>query len=47
MARISAGDPMQLTITPGAAPGADIPLRIVVRNAGFQPHSAMPASMFV
>ena len=34
---LSAGDPMQLTITPGAAPGADIPLRIVVRNAGFQP----------
>ena len=34
---LSASDPMQLTVTPGAAPGADIPLRIVVRNAGFQP----------
>ncbi len=35
--RCPAGDPMQLTVTPGAAPGADIPLRIVVRNASFLP----------
>jgi len=34
---LPAGDPMQLVVAPGAAPGDTLPLRVVVRDARFEP----------
>jgi hypothetical protein len=34
---LPAGDPIQLTVAPGAAPGDTLPLSVVARNAAFEP----------
>jgi hypothetical protein len=34
---LAAGDPIQLTVAPGAGPGDTLPLRVVARNAAFEP----------
>ncbi len=34
---LPAGDPIQLSVEPGAAPGDTLPLRVVARNAAFEP----------
>lgn len=34
---LAAGDPIQLTVAPGAAPGDTLPLGVVARDAAFEP----------
>jgi uncharacterized membrane protein len=34
---LPAGDPILLTVAPGAAPGDTLPLRVIARNAAFEP----------